>query len=85
MLPRMKHSGILQNLSPSYPVGKELLSNNNNNVCVYVVLAPPSVLGEWSMALVLWLPFECLTQMATTKAIDQELLGKCDEGVQGCP
>ena len=56
MLPRMKHSGILQNLSPSYPVGKELLSNNNNNnknVRVHVVLAPPSVLGEWSMALVL--------------------------------
>ena len=24
-----------------------------------VVLAPPSVLGVWSMALVLWLPFEC--------------------------
>ena len=24
-----------------------------------VVLALPSVLGAWSMALVLWLPFEC--------------------------
>ena len=29
------------------------------HVCVFVVLAPPSVLGAWSMALVLWLPFEC--------------------------
>ena len=28
-------------------------------VCVHIVLAPPSVLGAWSMALVLWLPFEC--------------------------
>ena len=28
------------------------------HVCVHVVLAPPSVLGAWSMALGLWLPFE---------------------------
>ena len=27
-------------------------------VCVHVLLAPPSVLGAWSKALVLWLPFE---------------------------
>ena len=26
------------------------------HVCVYVLLAPPSVLGVWFMALVLWLP-----------------------------
>ena len=28
-------------------------------VCVHVLLALPSVLCAWSMALVLWLPFEC--------------------------
>ena len=29
------------------------------HVCVCVELAPLSVLGAWSMPLVLWLPFEC--------------------------
>ena len=29
-------------------------------VCVHVLLAPPSVLGAWSMVLVLWLPFKCI-------------------------
>ena len=28
-------------------------------MCVHVVLALPSVLGVWSIAPVLWLPFEC--------------------------
>ena len=28
-------------------------------VCVHVLLAPPSALGAWSMALVLWLPYYC--------------------------
>ena len=26
------------------------------HVCVHVLLAPPSVLGAWSMILLLWLP-----------------------------
>ena len=29
------------------------------SLCVQVVFSPPTVLGVWSMALVLWLPFEC--------------------------
>ena len=29
------------------------------HVCVHIVLAPPTVLGAWSLALVLWLPFGC--------------------------
>ena len=29
------------------------------HICVHVVLAPPGLLGAWSMALWLWLPFQC--------------------------
>ena len=41
------------------------------HVCVHVVLALPSVLGAWSMALVPWLPFECYysTQTATQQGV----------------
>ena len=34
-------------------------------ICVYVMLALPSVLGTWSMAIVLWLPFECYYSQKT--------------------
>ena len=42
----------------NYQITYEFLENFV--LCVHVLLAPPSVLGAWSMALVLWLPFNFL-------------------------